>query len=94
VIKVRRASLSDYPAIAAFIREAYGELSPFKVKDRWEWQFVNSSAGVSLQLILSRVPGLPERVCHLNAKPTVRDGIWTTPSGMASWSRTAAKEYG
>jgi GNAT superfamily N-acetyltransferase len=40
-ISVRRARLSDYPQIAAFIREAYQEQSLFKAKGRWDWQFVN-----------------------------------------------------
>lgn len=40
-ISVRRARLSDYPQIAAFIREAYQEQALFKAKERWDWQFVN-----------------------------------------------------
>jgi GNAT superfamily N-acetyltransferase len=41
-IRIRRAHLSDYPAIQAFIRESYGVLAPFKSKQRWEWQFQNN----------------------------------------------------
>jgi GNAT superfamily N-acetyltransferase len=40
VISVRRARLCEYPKIAAFIREAYQELAPFKARERWDWQFV------------------------------------------------------
>jgi GNAT superfamily N-acetyltransferase len=41
-IRVRRARLTDYPAIGAFLREAYGELAPFKEGRRWAWQFVDN----------------------------------------------------
>ena len=41
-IRVRRARLTDYPAIGAFLREAYGELAPFKEGRRWNWQFVDN----------------------------------------------------
>ncbi len=41
-IRVRRALLSDYPKIAIFLREAYGDLAPFKGKQRWYWQFVDN----------------------------------------------------
>lgn len=41
-IRVRRARLTDYPAIGTFLREAYGELAPFKEGRRWYWQFVDN----------------------------------------------------
>jgi GNAT superfamily N-acetyltransferase len=41
-VVVRRARYSDYPAIAIFLREAYGAIAPFKAKDRWAWQFKNN----------------------------------------------------
>lgn len=41
-VNVRRAHLSDYPAIAAFIREAYEDLAPFKAQNRWDWQFAKN----------------------------------------------------
>jgi hypothetical protein len=33
-IEVRQATLGDYPAIEAFIREAYEDLAPYKAHDR------------------------------------------------------------
>jgi len=44
-IVVRQAVVQDYPAIGAFIREAYGQLAPYKGYDRWSWQFLNNPAG-------------------------------------------------
>lgn len=37
--EIRQARLEDYPAIAAFIEAAYGELAPYKGEARWRWQF-------------------------------------------------------
>ena len=45
MVEVRRARLSDYPAIAAFLREAYEDLAPFKGEERWRWQFTNNPYG-------------------------------------------------
>ncbi len=42
MVEGRRAHLSDYPAIAAFLREAYEDLAPFKGEERWHWQFTNN----------------------------------------------------
>jgi hypothetical protein len=44
-IEVRQATLGDYPAIDAFIREAYKDLAPYKAHDRWRWQFVDNPFG-------------------------------------------------
>jgi hypothetical protein len=44
-IEVRQATLGDYPAIDAFIREAYEDLAPYKAHDRWRWQFVDNPFG-------------------------------------------------
>lgn len=41
-LSVRRACLSDYPKIAAFITEAYQESAVFKGDARWNWQFVKN----------------------------------------------------
>jgi predicted N-acetyltransferase YhbS len=41
-LEIRQACLEDYPAIAAFIVEAYGALAPYKGQDRWRWQFVDN----------------------------------------------------
>ena len=38
-IAVRRATLSDKPAIFSFLVQAYGENGRFKFPERWEWQF-------------------------------------------------------
>jgi GNAT superfamily N-acetyltransferase len=38
-VEVRRATLADVPAIAAFIAYAYAELAPYKGPDRWKWQY-------------------------------------------------------
>lgn len=38
-ISVRRAGMNDWPAIHAFITQAYEELAPYKGWDRWNWQF-------------------------------------------------------
>lgn len=45
MVEVRRARLSDYPAIAVFLREAYEDLAPFKGEERWRWQFTNNPYG-------------------------------------------------
>ena len=39
---VRRATLSDRPAIARFIEEAYGPRAQYKATPRWTWQFVDN----------------------------------------------------
>jgi GNAT superfamily N-acetyltransferase len=46
-ITVRRALQSDYPAIEIFLREAYGALAPFKIRQRWDWQFRNNPYATS-----------------------------------------------
>lgn len=45
-LEIRQARLQDYPAIAAFIVEAYGALAPYKGQDRWHWQFVDNPFGL------------------------------------------------
>jgi hypothetical protein len=52
-VDVRQATLPDYPAIDAFIREAYPDLAPYKAYDRWRWQFVDNPFG---DYGLGRVP--------------------------------------
>jgi len=42
VLKIRQASLSDYPAISEFINRAYGDLAAYKGEARWRWQFVDN----------------------------------------------------
>jgi GNAT superfamily N-acetyltransferase len=44
-IEMRQETLGDYPAIDAFIREAYEDLAPYKAHDRWRWQFVGNPFG-------------------------------------------------
>lgn len=39
---VRRATLSDRPAIARFIEEAYGPRAQYKATPRWTWQFIDN----------------------------------------------------
>jgi GNAT superfamily N-acetyltransferase len=41
-IRCRRARIDDRPALEEFIRRAYPELAPFKVPDRWRWQFLEN----------------------------------------------------
>lgn len=42
IFEVRQATIHDYPAIEAFIREAYEDLAPYKASERWRWQFVDN----------------------------------------------------
>ncbi|HEY4825125.1 MAG TPA: GNAT family N-acetyltransferase [Solirubrobacteraceae bacterium] len=41
-VTVRRATLSDRPAIARFIDEAYGPRAQYKATPRWTWQFIDN----------------------------------------------------
>ena len=45
MVEVRRAHLTDYSAITAFLREAYEDLAPFKGEERWRWQYTNNPYG-------------------------------------------------
>lgn len=47
-IIVRQARIQDYPAIGAFIHEAYGPLAAYKGDARWRWQFLENPATASL----------------------------------------------
>jgi hypothetical protein len=38
-IIVRQATVADWPAIKAFLFDAYGDLASYKDWPRWEWQF-------------------------------------------------------
>jgi len=44
-IEVRQARLSDWPALASFLAEAYGDLALYKGEERWTWQFVSNPSG-------------------------------------------------
>ena len=44
-IIVRRASRSDQPAIATFIKDAYGTRAEYKATPRWTWQFIDNPFG-------------------------------------------------
>jgi GNAT superfamily N-acetyltransferase len=41
-VAIRRASLSDWPAIQVFLAASYGSLAQFKGEARWSWQFLDN----------------------------------------------------
>jgi GNAT superfamily N-acetyltransferase len=41
-VVIRRAALSDWPAIETFLGSTYGPLAAFKGAGRWHWQFVDN----------------------------------------------------
>ena len=46
-IVVRQATHSDRPALARFIKDAYGERAEYKSPARWTWQFIDNPFGRS-----------------------------------------------
>jgi len=83
-VSIRRALLSDYPRIAAFIREAYEESAPFKERERWEWQFVNNpylgSEDGRVPVWIAEVPGKVVGQIAVQAGAIEIDGV-THPAG-------------